>query len=288
MPREAHLTNPSTCRILHCTPTGLRALKCTFKAELHEQWAGGQPLLGQLPSESDPDGSIRAELWAEVTRKNAVFGALLAGERYAPGVLPERFEEGVRKVKEKIFRDLNGEVRRGIKRRGGLEGVRRAAARGVSTPDAPSRNLFQAEGAGPPQGRVTGWEDSGSTSCDVRGDSIINPAGELAGLVDTGSKGRLSDSKENGSTETGSPRRRSRGTSSPPLPTVLPHPPRGTTLPAAISRVQELETCVSRHEELLKEHDARVEERVMKRVARMFADRDGTIERLQWYLEGAV
>lgn len=106
------LKNPNICHLLRCTPDELRQLKNALKSELQAQWVGGRPFLGQLPSESDPDGSIREGLWAAVATKNPLLGRLLNGRRYPLGTLPAGFADGLRMVKDKIFADINTAVRR--------------------------------------------------------------------------------------------------------------------------------------------------------------------------------
>lgn len=59
-----------------------------------------------------------------------------------------------------------------------------------------------------------------------------------------------------------------------------------TTLPRAVRRIEQLEARIEMLEERIRDQDTQAEGRVLRSVRGMLAERDRTIERLRFYLEG--
>lgn len=288
MPFPPDPTNAVICRLLRCTPPELRRLKIAFKSQLRSHHINGRPLLGQLPSESDPDGSVREKLWSTVTADDDIVGALLAGERYPAGARPRHFEEKVRVVKEKIWRDLTTTARRSGKRR---SAARRAGRAGIAGSDAEGdldvedvraplerRSLGCDAAGGGRHGR--GRVSQGSTDSADGSNRLPSPPTSEEPSEHSRSEAHVpAVSRQNiQQTPRRCPARRSSSG------TVGGHTEGTTAILQGTSR--ELEHCVKALEEAMRQQEALVEDRVVRRVLGMLKERDRTIERLRWYLEG--
>lgn len=252
MGHRSTTNNPDICRLLRCSLPELRRLKLAFKAELQEAWAGGGPFFGQLPSESDPDGAIREELWEAVARKDGMLQSLLRGGRYLLKGPPRSFSVKLQAAKEKIFLDLNTAVRRG--RRIG----RRQASR-TSEDGSLAGGHWQL-----PLGQSSRQTGSSQMPDDERSAS---PTPGVGG--------------DEGEDERPLSQRRSSSSLAAAAPFQLQCS--NKTLPNAIKRIEELEVRLEMLEQQHQRHDGDVN-RVMQRVGAMFAERDRLIERLRWYL----
>lgn len=295
--RSKPITNDTIWRLFRCTHKELRHLKQSFKSALLSQTVHGRPLLGQLPSASDPDGSLRADVWEAVGRKDAMLRTLLRGERWAPGPLPEGFEERVKRVREKIFWDLNAAVRRKrpVEGMGAEEKERRSRQNdrylsrsgkrvrhtvvddsSEEADDSPEIRRLAAQQSNPttrlsePLGLSGGDSSDGDSQSDATGandgaSESPSPQVQMTSRKDAASQSGITEITRSEFVESNNPM---------------------TTLPGAVRRIQQLETRVEALEERIRDQDTQAEGRVLRSVRGMLAERDRKIERLRFYLEG--
>lgn len=297
-------TNPQICRLLRCTPNELRHLKQSFKSALLAQTVHGCPVLGQLPSASDPDGSLRADLWEVIGQSDAVLGAILKGERWAPGPLPQGWKERVKRVREKIFWDLNTSVRR--KRR--IEDVAAPTESEDEVEDVVRRRRRVKNprtGSGK-KARRRVVDESSQEGDSGSGEGVLakrsSPRGSSVGSAGlfNGESSDAASEADAGAASDGLPelptsgRQKTLSADAAPQSDVaeitrsefVESTAPVTTLPRAVRRIKELEARVEALEERIQDQNDRAEGRVLRSVRGMLAERDRTIERLRFYLEG--
>ena len=300
-PNNRPPNNPEMCRLLRCTPTELHTLKRTYRA-LQTQHVNGAPLLGQLPSAADPDGTLREDLWYEMGRENAVLGVLMRGERYAVGgggrrALPANFERRLEVVREKIFRDLNAAVRRrkpgGRKRRSSTESVASLSSTPLGRPGKVPRVSSSGESSGSRYGRERpSAMQSISPPSQTRSPVMQSIEGGVGSdTIDANNAGHWSLNL-NTISPSPEPVERPAAASSPSRRLDAEREGRpanrrpSTTLPGAVRQIHELEERVKMLEQQLQRQESEVEEKMGQRMQDMFVERDRRIEKLRWYLEG--
>ena len=73
MAPKNYLRNSETQDLLRCMPVELLRMQRALKKESKETYVGGKPLIGELYTKIDKDGSIRDDVWDRLAQSDRFF-----------------------------------------------------------------------------------------------------------------------------------------------------------------------------------------------------------------------